>query len=93
MSHFCEQMVRGECVLRDSADARKRMSFNNSLSLGVTPFIVSLMILSHDYWFICLLHQRDCVLLRVLVYLHLGKSLVYGKCSLITGSRQDYSIC
>lgn len=49
MSHFCEQVVRGECLLRDSADARERASFNNSISSSITPFIVSLMILSRNY--------------------------------------------
>lgn len=49
MSHFCEQMVRRECMLRDSADAREKMSFNNSISSSITAFIVSLMILFHSY--------------------------------------------
>lgn len=48
MSHFCEQMVRVECMFRDSSDARGRMNFNNSISSSIMLFIVFLM-LSHNY--------------------------------------------
>jgi hypothetical protein len=45
MSHFSEQMARGEYMLRHSADARERMGFNNYISPSIIPFIVSLMLL------------------------------------------------
>lgn len=69
MSPFCEQMVLGDCMLWNSADARESMSFNNSISSSIIQFIVSL-ILSHNCWFICLFIPRNHVLFRVLVYLH-----------------------
>lgn len=72
--NFCEQMVWGECMLRDSADARERMSINNSISASITLFTISL-ILSHNYWFVCVFLQGDHVLVRALLYLCLGKSL------------------
>lgn len=49
MSHFCEQMVSRECMLRDSVDAREKMGFNNSISSSITASIVSLMIFFHIY--------------------------------------------
>lgn len=78
MSPFCEQMGLGECMLWNSADARESMTFNNSISSSIIQFIVSL-ILSHNCWFIGLFIQRNHVLFRVLVYLHVGKSLVPGR--------------
>lgn len=47
-SYLCEQMVTGECMFRDSDDARKRTSVNNSISSSITLFTIS-MILSHKY--------------------------------------------
>lgn len=78
MSPFCEQMGLGECMLWNSADARESMTFKNSISSSIIQFIVSL-ILSHNCWFIGLFIQRNHVLFRVLVYLHVGKSLVPGR--------------
>lgn len=92
MSPFCEQMVRGDCVLRDSADARENMSFSNSISSSITPFIVSL-ILSHNCWFLCPFVQGDHMLFRVLVYLQLGKSLVPHRSFKSVSSANESLIC
>lgn len=40
---FCEQVVRGACVLRESADARERMRAHSSISSSIILFTVSLI--------------------------------------------------